>query len=380
MYSKVEARFWDDEKVLSLSSDGRYLMLYLLTTKHRNVIGCYRMPRSYAREDMGLTEKRFCTAWNELLKSEMVEYDEETKTVFLKNYLRHNPIDGPKQAAGAVTKLETMPDNPLLGHVLIRIEAEAAAGKSYLKPLADALSRRLNEAAHPHQSGGPKTGEGFPGDTPREPFGASAEEDDENGKYSGKPGYRKQAAVKETVCSTVCGTVSDTVEDTVCGTGPIAGNRKQEKENREQVVVVETCYGQPQPRRGETDQTMLSQIQAVFRENHGDAYCTPAAVKRMAEWVNRMGTVMVETAILHCAELGKKPWGYIEKCLAAWEQQGIKTPGEVKNHEENREKARKGTGGSKQDGNPQRRFMRHGYDIEKLERFFDLPEEIAEKE
>ena len=35
MYSKIDARFWDDEKVLTLSPDARYLLIYLLTTKHR---------------------------------------------------------------------------------------------------------------------------------------------------------------------------------------------------------------------------------------------------------------------------------------------------------------------------------------------------------
>ena len=142
MYSKIEARFWDDEKVLTLSPDARYLLIYLLTTKHRNVLGCYQLPKAYALEDTKLPEKRFSHAWRELFGSGIVIYEEDTRMILLKNFLRYNPIENPNQVKGALTKLEGLPRSDLFHTVYAHLEGLAnEAGKPYLKPLLEALPK-----------------------------------------------------------------------------------------------------------------------------------------------------------------------------------------------------------------------------------------------
>ena len=142
MYSKIDARFWDDEKVLTLSPDSRYLLIYLLTTKHRNVLGCYKLPKAYALEDTKLPEKRFSHAWRELFGSGIVIYEEDTRMILLKNFLRYNPIENPNQVKGALTKLEGLPRSDLFHTVYAHLEGLAnEAGKPYLKPLLEALPK-----------------------------------------------------------------------------------------------------------------------------------------------------------------------------------------------------------------------------------------------
>ena len=142
MYSKIDARFWDDEKVLTLSPDARYLLIYLLTTKHRNILGCYQLPKAYALEDTKLPEKRFSHAWRELFGSGIVIYEEDTRMILLKNFLRYNPIENPNQVKGALTKLEGLPRSDLFHTVYAHLEGLAnEAGKPYLKPLLEALPK-----------------------------------------------------------------------------------------------------------------------------------------------------------------------------------------------------------------------------------------------
>lgn len=154
MYSKIDARFWDDEKVLTLSPDARYLLIYLLTTKHRNVLGCYQLPKAYALEDTRLPEKRFSHAWRELFGSGIVIYEEDTRMILLKNFLRYNPIENPNQVKGALTKLEGLPRSDLFHTVYKHLETLAnGAGKPYLKPLLEALPKLFrNPCGNPSET------------------------------------------------------------------------------------------------------------------------------------------------------------------------------------------------------------------------------------
>jgi hypothetical protein len=148
VYSKIDARFWDDEKVLSLSTDARYLMLYLLSTKHRNVLGCYQMPKAYALEDTRLPDKRFSRAWNELISSGMVSYDDDSRTLLVRNFLRYNPIENHNQVKGAIKKLEGLPKSHLFVDVYEHIiELVTTGKKDYLEPLAQSLPKLLPEAS-----------------------------------------------------------------------------------------------------------------------------------------------------------------------------------------------------------------------------------------
>ncbi|ECL8497802.1 hypothetical protein FTY95_05685 [Salmonella enterica] len=51
-YGKVNSSFWTSESIRSLSDDGRMLSLYLLTSPHANMTGCFRLPDGYlSREE-----------------------------------------------------------------------------------------------------------------------------------------------------------------------------------------------------------------------------------------------------------------------------------------------------------------------------------------
>src|SRR5690606_7061431 len=106
MYTRVESRFWQDDKRRTVSDDARHLMLYLLTSPHRNVLGFYFLPEPYACFDLGWTTERFRERLGELLRNGLVNYDETVHVVLIANFLKHNPLENHNQVKSAVQKLD----------------------------------------------------------------------------------------------------------------------------------------------------------------------------------------------------------------------------------------------------------------------------------
>lgn len=142
MYTRVESRFWQDEKMRAVSDDARHLMLYLLTSPHRNIIGLYFLPSPYACFDLGWSEERFKKGLHELLRVGCVKYDENTHVVIVQNYLKHNPLENPNQVKSAIEKLDEIPQTPLFNDFLAIIEK---FDKPFMKPLVERLQERLSQ-------------------------------------------------------------------------------------------------------------------------------------------------------------------------------------------------------------------------------------------
>lgn len=138
-YTRVYTQFWTDEKVIRLSEDARTLLLYLLTCPHGNMLGIFVLPDLYACADLKWAPERYDKALTELRQHELVVKDDALQVIWLQNYLKHNPIENPSQAAAAVKVVEELPRTPLLRHVVDRVRQ---CGKDYLSKLIQALEAR----------------------------------------------------------------------------------------------------------------------------------------------------------------------------------------------------------------------------------------------
>lgn len=173
LYTRVESRFWQDEKMRLISDDARYLMLYLLTSPHRNVLGFYFLPEPYACFDLGWTAERFHKALDELLANGLIKYDESVHVVLIINFLKHNPLENHNQVKSAIQKLNEIPKTPLLKDFYEAVE-KCSYGKSHYSSLLEQLDKLLGkqlEQQLPKQL--------------NKPFGKQ-EEEKEKGKEKGK--------------------------------------------------------------------------------------------------------------------------------------------------------------------------------------------------
>lgn len=136
MYTKIEEQFWKDGKMIKLSFRARYLMMYLLTSPHRNILCFYFLPKPYACFDLGFSEEEYDESMNELVKSERLYYDEKSNVVFVKNYLKYNQLENQNQVKSAISKLSEIPENDLVKQFIEHL-------KSFNKPIYETLIKEL---------------------------------------------------------------------------------------------------------------------------------------------------------------------------------------------------------------------------------------------
>lgn len=115
-YVSIATRIWHDEKFRDLPEDARTLFLYLLTSPHGNMCGFYFLPPGYACHDLQWKEDKYKKAINVLASNKMVIVDGDV--VLIKNFIKYNPIKGPKQAAGAANRLKEVPENGLIEYFI----------------------------------------------------------------------------------------------------------------------------------------------------------------------------------------------------------------------------------------------------------------------
>lgn len=92
-YYRVSPRIWDHSRQHQWSADTERLAFYLLTGPHRNIAGCYRLPRTYAQEDLRWGSDQFDAAFAPLCAEHFCEYDEEAHVVLITKALAY---EGPR--------------------------------------------------------------------------------------------------------------------------------------------------------------------------------------------------------------------------------------------------------------------------------------------
>lgn len=138
MYTKVESRFWRDEKMKPAPDDVKFLMLYLLTSPHKNLIGLYYLPHAYACDDLAWDLNRYKNAFDKLVEMKRIAYDQDNNIVLVRNYFKHNPLENPNQVKAAIDKFNELPNNACL-------KPFASVLKLYFKPFMQPLVERLRE-------------------------------------------------------------------------------------------------------------------------------------------------------------------------------------------------------------------------------------------
>lgn len=110
-YVNVATRLWHDEKLRALPEDARHLFLYLLTSPHGNMVGIFYLPELYAMNDLQWEQIRYRRGIDTLSNAHLIATDGDI--VWVRNFLRYNPLRGPKQAAGAAARLQEVPESKL---------------------------------------------------------------------------------------------------------------------------------------------------------------------------------------------------------------------------------------------------------------------------
>ncbi|WP_159641857.1 hypothetical protein [Erysipelothrix anatis] len=98
LYRKISLGFWDDSQIVDeFTPEDKYFMLYLLTNPHTNLIGCYEISFRQMSNETGYSRDTIERLLDRMANlHSVIEYDKETKEVFIKNWHKYNWTRSPK--------------------------------------------------------------------------------------------------------------------------------------------------------------------------------------------------------------------------------------------------------------------------------------------
>lgn len=142
MYTKIDQLVWCDARFDVMSDDAKLLFFYVLTNRHRNILGYYLLPESYASFDLHWNPQRLNEGLMELCQNGLINYVSETSMILIKDFLCLNPLDNQNQVKAAISALSRIPpkceDRDLL-------ELIGRLNKPFHEPLVKLLEKRLSK-------------------------------------------------------------------------------------------------------------------------------------------------------------------------------------------------------------------------------------------
>ena len=96
VYSHIHIDYWQDGFVLDLTPEEKYFYIYLMTNSKTSQCGIYELPKRIIETETGYNRETVDKLLNRFIDYKKIVYCEETREVFLMNWIKHNKIVSPK--------------------------------------------------------------------------------------------------------------------------------------------------------------------------------------------------------------------------------------------------------------------------------------------
>lgn len=134
-YRKIDIRIWNDRKFRELDDKAKLAFFLVLTHPDTNQLGMLRSRSVALAMELGWHPDVMSDAITKLCQMGMLMVDDMAGFIFIPNFLKYNPPNGPNAVKGWAGLLDQMPECALLDHAV-----------SSLKPFIDGLSDGLRNA------------------------------------------------------------------------------------------------------------------------------------------------------------------------------------------------------------------------------------------
>ncbi|MEH6848745.1 DnaD domain-containing protein [Bacillus pseudomycoides] len=108
VYRNVQVDFWQDDFVLELTPEERYFYIYLLTCSKTTQCGIYSLPKRLAEMETGYNRETVEKLLQRFIDYGKIVYDAETKELYIKNWLRYNPVTNTNIEKCVLRELKTV--------------------------------------------------------------------------------------------------------------------------------------------------------------------------------------------------------------------------------------------------------------------------------
>ena len=96
VYRHIHIDYWQDGFVLDLTPEEKYFYIYLMTNSKTSQCGIYELPKRIIETETGYNRETVDKLLNRFIDYKKIVYCEETREVFLMNWIKHNKIVSPK--------------------------------------------------------------------------------------------------------------------------------------------------------------------------------------------------------------------------------------------------------------------------------------------
>lgn len=108
-YGQIQTAIWRHHDFISLSTEGKLLVTYLLTGPHSNGIGCFYLPMGYLSADLNMVSDTLSNTLSEVIAKGFLRVCETTQYVQIPKFLKWNPIASSKVCKNRLKDVVTIP-------------------------------------------------------------------------------------------------------------------------------------------------------------------------------------------------------------------------------------------------------------------------------
>lgn len=121
-YRKIDTRIWNDRKFRELDDKSKLAFFLVLTHPDTNQLGMLRSRSVALSMELGWHPDAMSEAILTLCRMGMLMVDDKAGFIFIPNFLKYNPPNGPNAVKGWAGLIDLMPECDLLSRALVHLK------------------------------------------------------------------------------------------------------------------------------------------------------------------------------------------------------------------------------------------------------------------
>ena len=121
-YRKIDTRIWNDRKFRELDDKSKLAFFLVLTHPDTNQLGMLRSRSVALAMELGWHPDAMSDAILTLCRMGMLMVDDKAGFIFIPNFLKYNPPNGPNAVKGWAGLIDLMPECDLLSRALVHLK------------------------------------------------------------------------------------------------------------------------------------------------------------------------------------------------------------------------------------------------------------------
>jgi hypothetical protein len=117
IFRKIHVSFWSDSFIGDLEKDRKLFYLYILTNERTTQCGIYEITKKQIAFDLGYTIDTVSKLLEYFIKCNKIRYNEHTKELAIRNWLKYNSSTSPKVQSCINKELTQVKDTLLIQYI-----------------------------------------------------------------------------------------------------------------------------------------------------------------------------------------------------------------------------------------------------------------------